>query len=421
MVVLGPRSPRDRAATGRRPIPRAAEDVAIPSRVPPRHTVAMSRSEIAPLSGRTTVLPLPGTDPVARDGERRLSFVPSRGMASFVVFNTVYWLAMAVTRYEFFAYFHAEGGNELSGAILGGSYGWVTALGVHSILSRPGMRDRPLMIRFWVGAAISIFGAFACYVILPSLPSPVLPRLVISLLWGIIYFGIEANDNRRRAEREAAESVTRAALAEAAARQNELRHLEAQMNPHFLFNALNSIVAASRDPDAVEKVTQDLADYLRFSLLPSQPLEPISRELDALEKYLAIQQNRFGADLVCRIGCEPEARSVMVPPMMLQPLLENAFHYGAQTSPMPLHVSVEASIRDGRLTVVVANSGAWVPPDPARSIGSGIRTLRTRLDLLLGPTATVDVVREEGWVRVVVRLPVAGRHADQGIPTATTA
>lgn len=71
-------------------------------------------------------------------------------------------------------------------------------------------------------------------------------------------------------------------------RYNELRHLEAQMNPHFLFNALNCVVAASRDHVAVERVTQDLADYLRFSLAPSEPLEPRSRELDALEKYLAI-------------------------------------------------------------------------------------------------------------------------------------
>ena len=189
------------------------------------------------------------------------------------------------------------------------------------------------------------------------------------------------------------------------------------MNPHFLFNALNSIVAASRDHDAVEKVTQDLADYLRFSLEPSQPLEPLSRELDALEKYLAIQQSRFGADLVCRISCEPETRSVAVPPMMIQPLLENAFHYGGQTSPMPLTVIVTASLCAGQLSVIVANSGSWVTPDPARSIGSGLQTLRKRLGLLLGPTATVEVVREEGWVKIVIRLPDSVPRLDPGIPT----
>jgi hypothetical protein len=362
-----------------------------------------------------------GAHLVRQDGTTGSWFVPSLGMTEFFVFNTVYWLVMAVVRYEFSAYFNAEGGKALSGAVLRGCCGWLTGWAVHLILSRPAMLDRPLVIRVVVGLVISILAALAFFVLVPSLQAPVLTRQVITLLWCAIYFGLEANETRRRAEREAAENISRAAFAEAAARHNELRHLEAQMNPHFLFNALNCIVAASRDHVAVERVTQDLADYLRFSLAPSQPLEPLSRELDALEKYLAIQQSRFGADLVCTLSCEPEARSVAVPPMMIQPLLENAFHYGAQTSPMPLTVSVMASVRDGALCVIVANSGSWVPPDPARSIGSGIQTLRKRLELLFGSAATADVCREEGWVRVVIRLPVADRHADQGIPTATTA
>jgi len=234
---------------------------------------------------------------------------------------------------------------------------------------------------------------------------PPYSRIFISGVWLAIYLGLDALQRAQEAERRIQGSEIRAARAEALARANELRHLEAQMNPHFLFNALNSVVAASRDHAAVERVTQDLADYLRFSLEPSQPLEPLSREIDALEKYLSIQQNRFGADLVCRISCEPEARRVRVPPMMIQPLLENAFHYGPQTSPMPLTVSVEASVRDGQLAVIVANSGSWVPPDPARSIGSGIQTLRKRLELLIGPAATVEVVHEQGWVKIVIRLP----------------
>ena len=242
-------------------------------------------------------------------------------------------------------------------------------------------------------------------------------RVFISGVWLAIYLGLDALQRAREAAHRIRDGELRLARAEALARANELRQLEAQMNPHFLFNALNSVVAASRDHAVVERVTQDLADYLRFSLAPSQPLEPLSREIDALEKYLSVQQSRFGADLVCRISCEPEARSVRVPPMMIQPLLENAFHYGGQTSPLPLTVSVEASVHDGQLSVIVANSGAWVPPDPARSIGSGIQTLRKRLDLLIGPAATVDVVREEGWVKIVIRLPAGELPVDRTIPT----
>jgi hypothetical protein len=378
----------------------------------------MSPRELLTQSDPAQASAAAGAHLVGQDGAMRASFVPSLGMATFLVFNTVYWLVMAMVRYEFSAYFNAEGGNALSGAVVRGCCGWLTGWAVHLILSRPGMLVRPLLIRVGVGMVISIFAALAFFVVVPSLQAPVLTRQVITLLWCAIYFGLEANHTRRRAEREAAESVSRAALAEAAARHNELRRLEAQMNPHFLFNALNCVVAASRDHVAVERVTQDLADYLRFSLAPSQPLEPLSREIDALEKYLAIQQSRFGADLVCRISCEPEARRVLVPPMMIQPLLENAFHYGPQTSPMPLNVSVEASVCDGELAVIVANSGSWVPPDPGRSIGSGIQTLRKRLGLLLGPAASVEVVHEQGWVKIVIRLPDSGPRLNPAIPPA---
>ena len=181
------------------------------------------------------------------------------------------------------------------------------------------------------------------------------------------------------------------------------------MNPHFLFNALNAVVASKHDPEAVESVTRDLADYLRFTLGEARPFEPLSRELQALEKYLAVQQARFGANLVCRVACDRAAHAVLVPPMLIQPILENALHYGGKTSSMPLKVNVTAKVADGWLEVVVANSGRWVPPDKTRSPSTGIRSLRKRLALLIDEDATVDTVIDPdldgGWVRVVIRMP----------------
>jgi Tfp pilus assembly protein PilF len=167
--------------------------------------------------------------------------------------------------------------------------------------------------------------------------------------------------------------------------------------------------AAKNDPEAVETVTRDLADYLRFTLGEARTLEPLSRELRALEKYLAIQHARFGDNLVCRFSCDRAAHAVIVPPMLIQPILENALHYGAQTSSMPLRVSVTAKVVDGWLEVVVANTGRWVPPDTTRSPSTGIRSLRKRLALLVDEAATVDTVIDPdldgGWVRVVIRMP----------------
>lgn len=193
--------------------------------------------------------------------------------------------------------------------------------------------------------------------------------------------------------------------ARAAADRNELKHLQATMNPHFLFNSLSAVMAMKHDPEGVEQVTQALADYLRFTLRETALQEPLGRELDALDDYIAIQDARFGEDLVCSIACDRLARSLLVPPMFIQPLLENALKYGADTSPRPLRVEVRVDIDGDTVLVEVANTGQWVPPERHAGSGLGMRTLRTRLRMLYGAAADVSHTAEQGWVRVVVRLP----------------
>jgi LytS/YehU family sensor histidine kinase len=128
--------------------------------------------------------------------------------------------------------------------------------------------------------------------------------------------------------------------------------------------------------------------------------------MDALESYLTLQRIRFGERLVCQIQCETAARSVQVPPMMIQPLLENAFNYGAETSPMPLQVKLSARLADRFLNITVANTGRWLPPDPRRSPGSGLRSLRQRLQLLIDGHTSVETEESEGWVKVTIRIPL---------------
>ena len=224
-------------------------------------------------------------------------------------------------------------------------------------------------------------------------------RFIILLLWSGFYAVFHQLERARALE-------LRALQAELAARQNQLRHLQAQLNPHFLFNALNTVLASKEDPKAVAEVTQGLAEYLRFSLRETDELEPLAREMDALENYLTLQRIRFGDKLDCQIQCETAARSVMVPPMMIQPLLENAFNHGAETSPMPLQVKLSAKLADGFLLVTVSNTGRWVIPGNSRSTGIGIRSLRQRLHLLIGGDSAVDADASEGRVRVRIRVPM---------------
>ena len=177
--------------------------------------------------------------------------------------------------------------------------------------------------------------------------------LTVLGLWFSLYFAMMIVERLHKAEILSTE-------ARLAARASELKQLKNQLNPHFLFNSLNTIVAHRENPDKISEITGHLSKYLRFILSESSPLEPLGRELDALEDYLRVQQLRFGDNLKCQIRSTPESLRVMVPPMMIQPLLENAFNYGPHSSPMPMVVEVEALMEKGWLLVTVSNSGNWI-------------------------------------------------------------
>ena len=307
--------------------------------------------------------------------------------------------------------------------------GFVVSSLVYLLFEMPRLQSLPRQVRWPLMAGVGVVALAASILLLIAAgvggPTnwtgettlwPLVPRLIAAGLWCSIIFGLELIEDLYRArillaenEATAMDLELRMLKAEATARTFELRQLQDQMNPHFLFNALNAVVASKDDPEAVESVTRDLADYLRFTLGEARTFEPLSRELQALEKYLAVQQVRFGDNLVCRFSCDRAAHAVIVPPMLIQPILENALHYGAQTSSMPLRVSVTAKVTDGWLEVVVANTGRWVPPDNTRSPSTGIRSLRKRLTLLVDEAATVDTLIDPdldgGWVRVVIRMP----------------
>ena len=231
--------------------------------------------------------------------------------------------------------------------------------------------------------------------------------------WSAVYFGYQLLQERQSTDLRALE-------AESLAYRNELRHLQSQISPHFLFNSLNTILACKDDPEAIEDVTQALAKYLRFLLRPSGTLEPLGREIDALEEYLTIQSIRFGDQLVCRIDCDTDIRRIPVLPVMIQPLVENALKYGARADDQPLHIEVRAHRRGDRLFVEVANNGRWRAPDPAASSNTGLYTLRRRLLLQGGPDAQVTTSETNGWVRVVIQIPLASEYAagpDDPLPT----
>jgi len=240
---------------------------------------------------------------------------------------------------------------------------------------------------------------------LPYLSGSYILRWILYAIWTLLYVGIHYWLDTRHAE-------LRLARLESSLRTAELQALRAQVNPHFLFNALNSILAEADNPEAVKTLTQSLADYLRFSLKQSGEQAPLSEEWEAIANYLRVEKVRFDDRLQVEMEADPDALATQIPTACLQPLLENAIKYGQQTSPRPLRISMTATHSHDQLTIVVRNSGQWVTQSPD-STGIGLSNLKKRLKLLYHSAADVDWVEREGEVTVTIQLSLTPRSSTQ--------
>lgn len=222
-------------------------------------------------------------------------------------------------------------------------------------------------------------------------------RMATFMIWMLLYFGIKAFKRHAEIEREF--------------QQSELKLLRSQVNPHFLFNALATIMAVRKDEAMVSKVTQSLADYLRFSLTQESKdklMHPLGQEVTALENYLLVEKIRFQEKLQTRIEVSENACAAQVPTALVQPLLENAIKFGQKTSSPPLCIAIKARLSEGRLLLMVENTGHWVEARGPEAIGSGIANLRQRLHLLYGEQAELTFDHTANEVRAQVSLPVSG-------------
>jgi len=197
------------------------------------------------------------------------------------------------------------------------------------------------------------------------------------------------------------------------AREAELRALRAQIDPHFLFNSLQSISAlTTADPTAARRMCLLLADFLRETLaLGSRDRIPLARELALARRFLEIEQVRFGPRLLMEVAIDPAAGDCEVPPLLLQPLVENAVTHGIAHLLQGGTVRVSSERRAVTLAVTVEN-----PTDPdrpaGRGSGLGLRNVRARLHSVYGQDASLTV--EDTGSRFVARLvlPLApGRQA----------
>jgi hypothetical protein len=190
------------------------------------------------------------------------------------------------------------------------------------------------------------------------------------------------------------------------ARDFELQVLRAQIDPHFLFNSLNSISALTHiDPDAAREMTIALAQFFRRTLaLSDRERIALAEELALVENFLAIEQRRFGARLASALQADTEARTALIPPLLLQPLVENAIKHGIRHLDDRGLVEIEARVRDGWLHLRVRNPLAADAPS-APGLGLGLRNLRERLAALYGGRARVLWRTVDGHFEVEINLP----------------
>jgi LytS/YehU family sensor histidine kinase len=199
-----------------------------------------------------------------------------------------------------------------------------------------------------------------------------------------------------------------------------------QLNPHFLFNTLNSIRALiNEDRQRAREMVTALSGYLRYALV-ERPLHValLEEEVASVRGYLAIEQVRFEERLDARVDVEPAALRCEVPAFLLNPLVENAVRHGAAgTAGEPLVLRVEARrVEPGRLRVVVENTGRWAgrrttepaAGDDGRPGGVGLANVRARLAVLHPADHRLDIEEADGRVRVVVELPA--RCGGEGAP-----
>ena len=184
-----------------------------------------------------------------------------------------------------------------------------------------------------------------------------------------------------------------------------LAELQSRIRPHFLFNTLNTAAALVRvDPARAEGVLEDLAQLFRVALAEPGASVALDEEIELAQRYLAIEQLRCGARLQLHWDIDEHVGAARVPPLVLQPLVENAVRHGIEPAVGGGHIWVQAAARRGQAVVLVSNT---LPEEPSRpGHGIALHNVRERLRLLHDVAGQCDAWREDGLFRVRVIVPL---------------
>jgi LytS/YehU family sensor histidine kinase len=207
-----------------------------------------------------------------------------------------------------------------------------------------------------------------------------------------------------------------ASAARLAAGEARLSALQARMNPHFLFNALNTVAALVRtEPARAERVTENLSDVLRMTLRRTDAVRgSVEDEVRYVRAWLAIEQERWGEKLRVTWTIDPQVERAALPPLVVQPLVENSLRHGMGSRIDGVTISIDISRRDADLIIVVADDGGGFPA--AHEERTGLGNLRQRLAAIYGDCASLRIGSAPRGAEVTLRVPFEegpGARADR--------
>ncbi len=260
----------------------------------------------------------------------------------------------------------------------------------------------------WVNFGLPL-GSEAQYCLYGITPTQRLEFLWTSLVvaWGCVLPAVMLHGLRR--ERDAIEARLQE---ERRSRLNaQLQTLQARLHPHFLFNSLNTVACLiQEDPVAAERVVERLAELLRYSLTDvDRTVVPLRDEISVVQAYLEVQSARFGPRLRFVIHCPKELSAQPVPPLCVQPLVENAVLHGAVAQRRGGEISVQVSEVAGQLRISVLDDGPGLGQSPHRGNGAALAGLRERLRILYpdaNPAASLQIQPGENGQGCLVLLSV---------------
>jgi len=230
---------------------------------------------------------------------------------------------------------------------------------------------------------------------------------ILILLWCLIYYVVHYMENYKKKEIESL-------IWEAAVKDYELKTLKSQLNPHFMFNAMNSIRALiEEDPESAKVAITKLSNILRYSLqMERMERVPLEDEIETVKNYLDLERIRFEDRLKYKLDIDRSTQKIEIPPMMIQTLVENGIKHGVakRTEGGEIHLKSKlmTTSNGSKLKIEIRNSGHFSEEQLKSSNGFGVNNTKHRLNLLFGDEAHFSIMNENGnTVLAEIEIPTS--------------